>query len=315
MQHEPEMQKHGRISGHTERITSRKVHPRGKGPVPGDSTKKEVGDSEGYSSSRTSSYSRRKQKKQKTSKGHEFEEFRKAKPPSSNGEIKKGEEAEAWLLGQKKYFRVHDFLENLKARVATFNLNGKASIWWEDIKNMKGVREEDLSWKQFEKYFRKKYLSERYFDKKAKEFYELKLGQLTIEEYVNKFLDLLRYVPYIKAEKAKAQRFISGIPKEYRNRIEFDEPKTLEDTIRKATYCHEQYGHRAECRGDWKQKSGSIFQKKGTKPLGFKNYKKNPIMNFPAQSVLQQNFLSMDGSKTSGPIPVNTNNPKKEPLK
>jgi hypothetical protein len=38
-----------------------------------------------------------------------------------------------------------------------------------------------------------------YFDEKTKEFYELKLGQLTIEEYVNKFLDLLRYVPYIKA--------------------------------------------------------------------------------------------------------------------
>jgi hypothetical protein len=34
MQHEPEMQKHGHISGHTERSTSRKVHPRGKGPVP-----------------------------------------------------------------------------------------------------------------------------------------------------------------------------------------------------------------------------------------------------------------------------------------
>ena len=123
-------------------------------------------------------------------------------------------------------------------RVATFNLNGKASIWWEDLKNMKGVREEDLSWKRFEKYFRKKYLSERYFDEKAKEFYELKLGQLTME-YVNKFHDLLRYVPYIKAEKAKAQRFISGLPKEYRNRIEFDELKTLEDTIQKATYCHE----------------------------------------------------------------------------
>jgi hypothetical protein len=143
--------------------------------------------------------------------------------------------------------------------VATFNLNGKDSIWWEDLKSMKGVREEDLSWKWFEKFLQKKYLSERYFDEKAKDFYELKLGQLTIEEYVNKFLDLLRYVPYIKADKAKVQRFISGLPKEYRNRIEFDEPKTLEDTIRKATYCHEQYGHRAESHGDQKQKSGLRF--------------------------------------------------------
>jgi hypothetical protein len=298
MQHELEMQKHGRVSAHTERSTSRKVHHRGKGPVPDDSTEKEAGNSEGSSSSRTSSYSPRKQKKQNTSKSHKFEEFRKAKPPSFDGEIKKGEEAEAWLLGLKKYFRVHDFSENLKARVATFNLNGKASIWWEDLKNMKGVREEDLSWKRFEKYFRKKYLSERYFDEKAKEFYELKLGQLTIEEYVNKFLDLLRYVPYIKAEKVKAQHFICGVPKEYRNRIEYDEPKTLEDTIRKATYCHEQYGHRAKSRGDWKQKSGLKFQKKGIKSSGFKSYKKNSRMNFPTRSALQQNFPLVDGNKT-----------------
>jgi hypothetical protein len=115
--------------------------------------------------------------------------------------------------------------------VATFNLNGKASIWWEDLKNVKGVHEEDLSWEQFEKYFRKKYLSEKYFDEKTKEFYELKLGQLTIEEYVNKFLDLLRYVPYIKVEKKKVQCFINGLPKDYRDIIEFDEPKTLEGTI------------------------------------------------------------------------------------
>ena len=84
---------------------------------------------------------------------------------------------------------------------------------------MKGVYGGNLSWKRFEKYFQKKYFSERYFDEKAKEFYELKLGQLTMDEYVNKFLDLLRYVPYIKAEKVNVQRFINGLPKEYRNQI------------------------------------------------------------------------------------------------
>jgi hypothetical protein len=38
-------------------------------------------------------------------------------------------------------------------------------------------------------------------------------------------------------------------------------------------------------------------------------------MNFPTQSVLQQNFPSSGGNKTSGPIPVKTDNPKREPLK
>ena len=75
MQHEPEMQNQGRVSGHTKRSTSRKVHPRGKGPMPDDSTEKEFSNSESSSSSRISPYSRRKQKKQKTYKSHKFEEF------------------------------------------------------------------------------------------------------------------------------------------------------------------------------------------------------------------------------------------------
>jgi hypothetical protein len=66
---------------------------------------------------------------------------------------------------------------------------------------VKGVHEKNLSWKQFEKYFKKKYLSKKYFDGKTKDFYELKLGQLTIDDYVNKFLEPMRYVPYIKYEK------------------------------------------------------------------------------------------------------------------
>jgi hypothetical protein len=40
-------------------------------------------------------------------------------------------------------------------------------------------------------------------DGKTKEFYELRFKQLTIDEYVNKFLELLSCVPYIKDEKVK----------------------------------------------------------------------------------------------------------------
>ena len=39
------------------------------------------------------------------------------------------------------------------------------------------------------------------------EFFELKLGNMTMEEYEKNFLELLRYVDYIKDEKAKVQHF------------------------------------------------------------------------------------------------------------
>jgi hypothetical protein len=97
----PEIRKHGPLSGRTGRSTSRKVQPGDRGQASDESSGKETGDSEGSSSSRISSHSQRKQKKRKHSKSHNLEEFRKAKPPSFDGEIKKGEEAEAWLLGLK----------------------------------------------------------------------------------------------------------------------------------------------------------------------------------------------------------------------
>ena len=53
--------------------------------------------------------------KRKYSKGRDPEEFKKSKPHNFDGEIKKWEEAEAWILGLKKYFRVHNYLENLKS--------------------------------------------------------------------------------------------------------------------------------------------------------------------------------------------------------
>ena len=40
----------------------------------------------------------------------------------------------------------------------------------------------------------------------------MRLGQKTMEEYANKFLELLRYVRYIKDDKVKIQRFLSGLP-------------------------------------------------------------------------------------------------------
>lgn len=71
---------------------------------------------------------------------------------------------------------------------------------------MKGIQEEELTWSEFERLFRKRYLSERYYDDKEKEFYEIKMGSMTGEEYTSNFLEMLRSVPYLKEEKAKIHR-------------------------------------------------------------------------------------------------------------
>jgi len=55
-------------------------------------------------------------------------------------------------------------------------------------------------------------LTKCYYDRKMKEFFELNLGSMTMDEYERIFLELLNYVDFIKDEQIKIQRFISGFP-------------------------------------------------------------------------------------------------------
>ena len=100
----------------------------------------------------------------------------------------------------------------MKVRMAIYNLKGKASIWWQDLKLEKVLKEKQWEWSDFKKYFKKQYLSEIYYERKTKFFYELQLGEMTMEDLINKFLELLRFVPYIRECKVKIQWFLSYLP-------------------------------------------------------------------------------------------------------
>ena len=100
----------------------------------------------------------------------------------------------------------------MKAWLAIYNLNGKETRWWRDLKHTKRDEVKDIIWSTFSKIFQEKYMSKIFFDKKIKEFHELNMGSLTMDTFVNKFLDLLHYVPYIKYEKVKIQQFLGCLP-------------------------------------------------------------------------------------------------------
>ena len=104
---------------------------------------------------------------------------------------------------------------------------------------VKHIREKDVTWKEFKKHFEKKYLTKRYYDKKMKEFFELKLGSMTIDEYERRFLEFLKYVPFIKDDTIKIQRYLSGIPSPINENIQYDDPKTMEETIRREKCLYE----------------------------------------------------------------------------
>ena len=108
--------------------------------------------SEGSTGGSISSCHGNKRKRRYQNSSHD--EFKKERPPTFNGEVKTAQEAKSWFLGMKKYFQVQGYSINMKERVSIFNLNGRASIWWENLRQVRNINDRKIVWKQFKKYFK-----------------------------------------------------------------------------------------------------------------------------------------------------------------
>ena len=80
-----------------------------------------------------------------------------------------------------------------------------------------------------------------------------------MKELYSKFLSLLHYVPYIIDEKPNIQRFLSCFPIMFKERIEYDNPKMLEETMRKENFCYDQNKNKNENAPAWKNKRPNNF--------------------------------------------------------
>ena len=61
-----------------------------------------------------------------------------------------------------------------------------------------------------------------------------------MKELCTKFLSLLHYVPYIIDENQKIQCFLGCLPLMFKERIEYDNLKTLEEAMSKANLFYDQ---------------------------------------------------------------------------
>jgi hypothetical protein len=108
-------------------------------------------------------------RKQKRSKVDELQgEMNKIKPPTFDGEHKKDEDVETWLLGMRKYFQLHNYSSHAEGRISIYQPKGKASLWWDQLVQVHHIKEKSFTCKEFKKYFEKKYLTKRFYAKKMK---------------------------------------------------------------------------------------------------------------------------------------------------
>jgi hypothetical protein len=111
-------------------------------------------------------------------------------------------------------------------------------------------------------------LSEHYYERKMKDLFELKLGSMKMDQYEKRFFELVKYVDFIKDEKVKIQRFLSGLPSFYSDKIQYDNLETLEEAMRRAKHLYEQSRGRSIFQKYYKDK---MKGKKDQRQKGFKS--------------------------------------------
>eukprot|EP00253_Pinus_taeda_P002988 PITA_02988 len=121
-------------------------------------------------------------------------------------------------------------------------------------------------------------------------------------------------MPYIREEKAKVQRFISSLPLNMREGIEFDNPKMMDEVIHKAKICYQQSKQKGEILGKrWIDKrsnklAGNNKGNRGGGNKGFakgknsRNIQKNPLRSKPTnESKISEQRGKIDNEGTTQP--------------
>jgi hypothetical protein len=70
---------------------------------------------------------------------------KKIKPPTIDGEHKKDEDAEAWLLGMRKYFQLDNYSSHAKGIISIYQLKEKAPMWWDQFLQVQHVDEKNVT--------------------------------------------------------------------------------------------------------------------------------------------------------------------------
>ena len=121
-------------------------------------------------------------------------------------------DADDWLRAVEKQLNVAQCNDQEKVLFASGQLQGTAQTWWESYLDARPDNAPPVTWQEFIRDFRARHIPEGVIELKQEEFRNLRIGQMTVSEYHDKFTQLARYAPNEVRDDADKQRlFLKGI--------------------------------------------------------------------------------------------------------
>ncbi|XP_024964699.1 uncharacterized protein LOC112504982 [Cynara cardunculus var. scolymus] len=109
-----------------------------------------------------------------------------------------------WVTKMQSCFKICRCMEDQRVTYAATTFVDYALHWWESECAIRG--DEDvaaMTWEQMKKMMMDKYCSQSEVNKLESEFLRLKQGSLSVQEYVNEFLEKARFASYQAVEMAR----------------------------------------------------------------------------------------------------------------
>jgi hypothetical protein len=120
-------------------------------------------------------------------------------------------DADDWLKTIEKKLHVVQCNNRKKVLFASHQLEGPAVDWWDTYVEVH-EEPESINCQEFKNNFRSHHVPLRVMKLKKKELEDLKLGSMTVSEYVTRFSQLSRYAPdNMDTNKKKQDWFLNGL--------------------------------------------------------------------------------------------------------
>jgi hypothetical protein len=118
--------------------------------------------------------------------------------------------------------------------VAAHQLIGTTSAWWDNYCDSH-PDPLHIGWNEFVEAFRDHHIFEAVMDRKVDEFWHLKMGGMSVQEYANSFQELMWYVSDdTNTEKKKVYWFRKGLHRRMAHHLAAHDCPTLRSIIDKA---------------------------------------------------------------------------------
>ncbi|XP_024965981.1 uncharacterized protein LOC112506194 [Cynara cardunculus var. scolymus] len=174
-----------------------------------------------------------------------------------------------WVTKIQSCFKICKCSEEQKVTYAATTFGDSALHWWETECAIRGDENiATLTWEEIKKMLMDKYCTQTEVKKLESEFLRLEQGSLSVQEYVNKFLEKARFASYqVATEQRKIDRFKDSLRIEIKQYVDMVKPTTFVQAVEMATVTEENNikatRERREVKRKWEASSKLTKKSKG----------------------------------------------------